>query len=188
MGVRDVRRALSAPEVIDLPTPSAESIGDASPGDEGGPHRPQMMKQKESDTESRSAGSEPPRFDDTTAEPLSFTEMLEYLRIEMKGTTLLEQAVEVESAKELTQELFEEVFTARPAKPLPPERSYYPALQVGELSQLIQPVLGRNPGRQSECSQETTRLHYLTRPIYKSRKCLLETLEISVQAEQAQPK
>lgn len=62
--------------------------------------------------------------------------MYEYLRSELKGLEL-DQALEVESVKEFMQDLFQKVFTARPAEPIPTDRKHYPELQVEKMDQLM---------------------------------------------------
>ncbi|KAF4031641.1 hypothetical protein GN244_ATG16523 [Phytophthora infestans] len=64
----------------------------------------------ENDDESMGwSGSEPLVFDDVKVEPLTFTEMFEYLRCETAGMDL-DKALEVESVAEFIQDLFEQDF------------------------------------------------------------------------------
>ncbi|KAG3108320.1 hypothetical protein C6341_g28004 [Phytophthora cactorum] len=118
--------ALAEPEIIDLTMQSIENSEDTSSNGQEERLESLIDKKLESEKEYMSVCSDPPRFDDSTAEPLSFTEMFEYLRSELRGLTL-DQAMDVESAQEFIQALFEEVAMARPAEPLQPERSHTPS-------------------------------------------------------------
>ncbi|GMF49234.1 unnamed protein product [Phytophthora fragariaefolia] len=111
----------------------------------------------------------------------------EYLRSELLGLSL-ERAKNVESAMEYMQRLFEEVFTARPVEPLPPDRGHYADLSGEELEKLTQLFLTDIEDDRANTRKWRARLHNLTRALYKSRKSLAETMEVCAQAAHAKPK
>ncbi|EEY68170.1 uncharacterized protein PITG_04569 [Phytophthora infestans T30-4] len=139
----------------------------------------------ENDDESMGwSGSEPLVFDDVKVEPLTFTEMFEYLRCETAGMDL-DKAMEVESVADLIQDLFEQVFLARPRDPLPPTRARYPDLSKGETEKLLHYTEATTTNYDSR--KWRARLEGLARSIYKSRRTLSETLSAAEQAVKARP-
>ncbi|KAF4148958.1 hypothetical protein GN958_ATG01874 [Phytophthora infestans] len=84
----DIRNAISDREIIDVTTPSDGEEAETEARATLTAKKHTENKEQEAEVEAMSDTSEPPRFDEATAEPLSFTDMYEYVRGEIKGMTL----------------------------------------------------------------------------------------------------
>ncbi|KAF4145743.1 hypothetical protein GN958_ATG05060 [Phytophthora infestans] len=109
----DIRNAISDREIIDVTTPSDGEEAETEARTTLTTKKHTEYKEQEAEVEAMSDTSEPPRFDETTAEPLLFTEMYEYMRGEIKGMTL-DQAQDVESSLKETLEFTEQAARAKP--------------------------------------------------------------------------
>ncbi|KAF4033255.1 hypothetical protein GN244_ATG14843 [Phytophthora infestans] len=183
----NIRNAILDREIIDVTTPSDGEEAETEARTTLTTKKHTEYKEQEAEVEAMSDTSELPRFDETTAEPLLFTEMYEYMRGEIKGMTL-DQAQDVESVVEFIQDMFADVFLARPAEPLAPDRNHYPELEEEETRQILQLFLTDIQKETANAHKWRARMFDLTRAIYKSWKSLKETLEFTKQAARAKPK
>ncbi|KAF4044962.1 hypothetical protein GN244_ATG02668 [Phytophthora infestans] len=181
----DIRNAISDREIIDVTTPSDGEEAETEARTTLTAKKHTENKEQEVEVEAMSDTSEPPRFDEATAESLSFTDMYEYVRGEIKGMTL-DQAQDVESVVAFIQDMFADVFLARPAEPLAPNRNHYPELEEEETRRMLQLFLTDIQEETANARKWRARMLDLTRIIYKSRKSLKETLEFTEQAARRQ--
>ncbi|KAF4148959.1 hypothetical protein GN958_ATG01875 [Phytophthora infestans] len=84
--------------------------------------------------------------------------------------------------------MFADVFLARPAEPLAPNRNHYPELEEEETRRMLQLFLTDIQEETANARKWRARMLDLTRIIYKSRKSLKETLEFTEQAARVKPK
>ncbi|KAF1789000.1 hypothetical protein GQ600_10726 [Phytophthora cactorum] len=168
-----MRKALAEPEIIDLTTQSIENSEDTSSNGQEELLESLIDKKLESEKEYMSVCSDPPRFDDSAAEPLSFTEMFEYLRSELRGLTL-DQAMDVESAQEFIQDYSRRSLWQGPLSHCN-QRESHPELIAEEIEKMTQQFVTDIQDDTTNARKWRARLHDLTlfwKPLRSANKQL----------------